>query len=335
MSAILGMEREVLVVDLNDPQPVARRLQGRSIAALAVDPQRPQRVYCGTHDAGLWISDDGGASWEHADGLAASRVLAVGVSAVAHSGEHGTVFAGTEPSALYRSDDGGRTWRDLAGLRQLPSAPTWSFPPKPETSHVRWITPHPREPARLLVAIEAGALVQSRDGGAMWEDRRPGGPFDSHTVLVHPDAPERVVSAAGDGFFASDDGGLTWHREEAGLPWRYCWGLAADAVDPKTLVISVAPGPARGHGRREHARAAICRRTGAGAWEVVREGLPGEWGTTLSVVVAHPSEAGRFFILNNTGLYESSDAGRSWSRLDVPWTDAYFDARPPALAILH
>jgi hypothetical protein len=32
---------------------------------------------------------------------------------------------------------------DLATLRQLHSAPTWSFPPRPYTHHVRWMTPDP------------------------------------------------------------------------------------------------------------------------------------------------------------------------------------------------
>jgi len=35
----------------------------------------------------------------------------------------------TEPSAVFRSDTGGDSWVDLAGLRAVPSADTWSFPP--------------------------------------------------------------------------------------------------------------------------------------------------------------------------------------------------------------
>ena len=31
---------------------------------LAVDPYRPQRVYCGTFAAGLWVTDDAGRTWQ-------------------------------------------------------------------------------------------------------------------------------------------------------------------------------------------------------------------------------------------------------------------------------
>jgi hypothetical protein len=52
-----------------------------------------------------------------------------GVFSVAVSAAEGAVYAGTEPSALFRSDDGGETWRELTALLELPSRPTWSFPP--------------------------------------------------------------------------------------------------------------------------------------------------------------------------------------------------------------
>jgi len=52
---------------------------------------------------------------------------------------------------------------------------------------------------RVFVAIEAGALVRTFDGGRIWRDRVRGGPYDTHTALTHPLAPGRIYSAAGDG----------------------------------------------------------------------------------------------------------------------------------------
>ena len=66
-------------------------------------------------------------------------VTAVDVSHAEQADGLGIVYAGTEPSAVFRSDNGGDSWVDLAGLRALPSAATWSFPPRPHTHHVRWI----------------------------------------------------------------------------------------------------------------------------------------------------------------------------------------------------
>jgi hypothetical protein len=50
-----------------------------------------------------------------------------------------TVYVGTEPTAFYRSDDGGESWDKMISLNNLSSSSSWSFPPRPWTSHVRWI----------------------------------------------------------------------------------------------------------------------------------------------------------------------------------------------------
>ena len=59
--------------------------------------------------------------------------------------DDGAAYAGCEPSALWRRGRGG-AWEELDGPARLPSAPTWSFPPRPWTSHVRWIAPSPHDP---------------------------------------------------------------------------------------------------------------------------------------------------------------------------------------------
>jgi len=66
-------------------------------------------------------------------------VTAVDVGQPEQADGFGIVYAGTEPSAVFRSVDGSDSWVDLASLRALPSADTWSFPPRPHTHHVRWI----------------------------------------------------------------------------------------------------------------------------------------------------------------------------------------------------
>jgi photosystem II stability/assembly factor-like uncharacterized protein len=63
---------------------------------------------------------------------------------------------------------------------------------------------------RLFVAIEAGALVRTFDGGRTWRDRVRGGPYDTHTAVTNPLAPGRIYSAAGDGYFESTDAGDSW-----------------------------------------------------------------------------------------------------------------------------
>ncbi|HWV23847.1 MAG TPA: hypothetical protein VNZ58_06635 [Thermomicrobiales bacterium] len=328
----LGMNREILIVNPARPEDATPALAGKHIAALATDPARPARVWCGTYGEGLLRSDDRGQTWHHPetapDALLTGNVLSVAVSAT-----DDVVYAGTEPSRLFRSDDGGDTWQKMESLQDLPSKLTWSFPPKPDTHHVRWITPHPTTPGELFVAIEAGAIVHSTDGGETWTDRTPDSPIDSHVVRIHPQAPDLVRSAAGDGCFESRDRGKTWSKTGAGLGWHYCYGLAIDSMQPDLALMSVAPSARLGHGGRGEPLAAIYRQEGDDPWQRVFIGLPADEGTTLAMIEADPGISRSFYAVNNRGLYFSEDGGLTWERLDVPWKDSYLDRRPAALAI--
>jgi photosystem II stability/assembly factor-like uncharacterized protein len=248
---------------------------------------------------------------------------------------------GTEPSAIFRSADGGATWRDLATLRQLPSASTWSFPPRPYTHHVRWITPDPLQPGCIYAAIEAGALLRSFDGGETWQDRKPDGPFDTHTLATHKLAPNRLYSAAGDGFMRpgigfvqSDNGGDSWYRPDEGLHHHYLWSVAVDPADPDILVISAAHGPQQAHNPAS-AESAIYRRSRNSPWQQVRAGLPAEKGVLTFVLTANPAEPGVFYAGSNKGIFRSADAGVSWEELPIHWPDNFQMGRVHALVVVE
>ncbi|MPZ20262.1 MAG: hypothetical protein GEV06_20445 [Luteitalea sp.] len=202
------------------------------------------RVYCGTAAAGLFRSRDGGRNWEPVGpGIDHPTITAVTVGHAQRADGFGIVYAGTEPSVVFRSETGGDNWVDLAGLRALPSASTWSFPPRPHTHHVRWIEADVSAADRVFVAIEAGALVRTFDGGRTWHDRVRRGPYDTHRAATHPLAPGRVYSAAGDGYFESADAGDSWRSPEDGLQHLSLVDLAVDPADPDTVVVSATDGP--------------------------------------------------------------------------------------------
>ena len=159
-----------------------------------------------------------------------------GVFSLAVSAADGAVYAGTEPSRLFRSDDRGESWRELDALLELPSRPTWSFPPRPWTSHVRWIAPSPHDADLLLVGIELGGLMRSTDGGETWQDHRPGAQPDVHSLAWHPRVEGRAYEAGGGGAAWSDDAGETWHPADDGRDRNYTWSVAVDPDDPELLV---------------------------------------------------------------------------------------------------
>lgn len=313
----------------------AERLDGMRPTCLAADPLRPGRIYCGTSDHGLWMSDDFGESWRDVGAeIAERRITAVAVAPGEATNnpspqpeqagrgvvDPAVVYIGTEPSAVYRSEDGGEQCERMRGLETLPSASTWSFPPRPETHHVRWIEPDPHQPGRLFACIEAGALVRSDDSGHTWADRVPGGPYDTHTLATHPTAAGRLYSAAGDGYFESDDAGAHWRQLETGLRHHYLFGVAVDPADPDTVLVSAAPGPYAAYNAMK-AESMVYRRSRDGDWRPVDAGLPEGAGTTVAVLVS--SGPGEFWAANNRGVYRSSDAGRTWEHMLIDWPSAY------------
>lgn len=285
---------------------------------LAVDPRAPWRAWCGTAGHGVYRSDDAGASWR-AGGLAGAHVTALEASPT----EPGVLWAGTEPSSVLRGEEGGSRWRSVGDLLELPSSPEWSFPPKPETHHVRWIGVHPRWPGVLWVAIEAGALVRSRDGGATWMDRVPGGPFDTHELAVHPDRPDTLRSAAGDGYFESADGGDTWATPRRGLDVGYLRSVAIDPGDPDTVVVSAATRPhstyvaGRSDGR-------VYRREAEGDWTRILDVWP-DPPDTIAPLLRSGRGAGELWAADERGVHRSRDGGRTWERA------ASFDPAPSNL----
>ena len=301
-------------VAIAEDSRVGLTLEGRGARCLAVDPEDPDVVYVGTSDDGLFKSSDGGRSWERLSGVSHPRVTAVALSPI-----DGALYAGTEPSSLFVSRDGGGSWRELEGMKNLPSAPTWSFPPRPWTSHVRAISPSHSDPNLVIAGIELGGVVRSPDGGESWQDQRPGAYPDCHALATHAATPKTIYEAAGEGFAESTDSGESWAGADAGITRRYVWGLAVDLEDPTLLYVSAASGPGRAHGRG-FSDAAIYRRREGGRWEPVAEGLA-EFPYALA---ADPEAPGALYAgLGDGTILRSADAGTTWDEVArVPGLDA-------------
>jgi photosystem II stability/assembly factor-like uncharacterized protein len=281
-------------------------LAGSKAQCLAVDPGDPETVYAGLRESGVRRTTDGGRTWVDC-GLPEPGVFSLAVSAA-----DGAVYAGTEPSRLFRSENRGDTWRELEALLELPSRPTWSFPPRPWTSHVRWIAPNPHDASLILVGIELGGLMRSLDGGESWEDHRPGAQRDVHSLAWHPSVPGWSYEAGGGGAAFSDDSGETWQAADDGRDRHYTWSVAVEPKDPEQWYVSASTGPFAAHGRGDP-QARIYRRRGAEPWRSLAGGLPEPLPAMPYALVAVD---GRLFAgLSDGQIWESRDRGDSWHAL--------------------
>jgi photosystem II stability/assembly factor-like uncharacterized protein len=314
MPILVATDREIVVVD--PAHGTAESAQGITDrpTCLVSDALVRGRAWCGTHRDGVFRTDDGGRSWWSV-GLAGRLIMAIAASPV----ERDVVRVGMEPSEVWRSADGGTTWEQTGRLDTLASSSEWSFPPRPDTHHVRWIACHPLESGRLWVAIEAGALVSTIDGGRSWRDRVAGGPWDTHELAVHRNAPDMLRVAAGDGYFESDDGGETWRSPSAGLEVGYLRSVAIDPGEPEVVVVSASSGPHSAYvaGRsdgRLYRRVARPPGEIEARWERVRDGWP-EPPSTIAPLLCASANPGEIWAADERGVHRSDDGGKSWHRV--------------------
>lgn len=267
-----------------------------------------------THGCGLARSDDGGATWRWINaGITQFDCWAVRSGRL--QGEE-VLIAGTMPARLFISRDGGASWSEAMGLRAVPSADRWFFPPPPHQGHVKEIV---IAGDRLYVGIEVGALLISEDGGASFR-ALPVDPdpveIDVHRIAIHPDRPGRILLSNGlAGMMESHDDGLTWERSVFAAGLDYPEPMVTHPDEPDLIFVGGAVGWPPHWYRLGRARGRIARsRDGGRSWETLLGGLPNGqrpmWGgLTLEVW----SGGYAVYAVDTDGqVFASRDGGETW-----------------------
>jgi len=231
--------------------------------------------------------------------------------------------------AVVTSDDLGNSWREEAGGSiEFPSdagaalEQIWQLQPGPKS-----------RPDEVWAGVEPAALFRSTDGGqtfglirALWDHpHRPqwhpgAGGQCLHTVIPHPDYPERtLIAISTGGVYRTFDAGESWAPSNTGIGTPFMPGpppefgqcvhkVAADPDDPDQLVL-------QNHG-------GVYRSSDWGSsWQPAEDGLPANFGFGL---VRAPRPSGRFFVSPLTAdmarfpvdgraaIYRTDDGGDSW-----------------------
>jgi photosystem II stability/assembly factor-like uncharacterized protein len=218
VDAVIGTTSGVLRLRDGGLEPLG--LDGHRVTALHASRDV---VLAGTYGDGLFLSGDGGRSWEELDGV--TRIPGherwylpysprAGAARNAYvSGDRLLVAA--EVAGLLRSEDGGRTWvcEPVAG-----------------DEDVHHVTAHPDDPDLLYVSLGSaslnqregrhGGIARSRDGGQTWEKLETD---YTRATIVPPQRPDLLLAGPalrvgrGGRIVVSSDGGDTWEPAGHGI----------------------------------------------------------------------------------------------------------------------
>lgn len=141
------------------------------ITALAIHPLNPDVVYAGARGAGLWKTEDGGATWRPVtDALPLARADAVLIDP---ANPDRVLMAST--SGVFESTDGGAVWVRRTAVNLQPT--NGGFLLKRNVIFAGAASPSP--PGEILYLSTLQGVMVSRDGGRNWttvlggRDRNP------------------------------------------------------------------------------------------------------------------------------------------------------------------
>lgn len=273
-----------------------------------VDPREPRRIYLslgGSRDAGLWVSEDGGRSWDRR-----RRRQLLKLSADPHAA--GTVIAWSGGSFLERSRDAGRTWEpffDAATARAANAYPVG-------------LVADPQQAGRFFVLVTASdptpGLYVTTDGGRHWHASAAGMPdFWFPSALAVDRGGALLVGGQFDpthgDLFRSADAGAHWQPASRGLANAT---VSALAVSRRGTLF--AAGLPFGLARSLDGGASWAALSLATADPPTAEPVLGQLAAdpsdpdTLYAVKAYPFDS------SATVLWKTTDGGTSWHPLPYP-----------------
>ncbi len=244
------------------------------------------------------------------------------------SDEPEKLYCGVEPAALFESGDEGESWSMVRGLYDHPHRPRWM--PSNGGLVLHTVVPDPRSKERMYVAVSAGGVYRTEDGGSTWlarnngvrvmflPERYPEFGQCVHKIVLHESRPERLFLQNHWGLYRSDNRGDSWQDIARGVPSDFGFAMLMHPHDADCVYIVPVESDEFRCTPEGHLRVYRTRNAG-GSWEALDRGLPqrGAYETVLRDAMSSDSldPAGIYFGTRSGKVYGSRDEGKSWKKI--------------------
>jgi serine/threonine protein kinase len=312
---------------------------GHNVYAIVYDGRGDQhRIWASTQSywgALLRSSDDFGKSWTNPQQAPIRFPSDTGVSlkniwqiALGRADEPNVLYCGVEPAAIFETRDAGETWSLVRGLFDHPHRPRWM--PGNGGLALHTIVLDPADHQRMYVAISAGGVYRTNDGGRIWTaqnrgirattmpDKYPEFGQCVHKIVMHPARPERLFLQSHWGLYRSDNCAENWVDIANGVPSDFGFAMLTHPKNPECVYI--VPVESDEFRCTCDGRLRVYRTRNSGAsWEPLMRGLPQKraYETVLRDAITADAfdPVGIYFGTRSGQLFGSRDEGRTWLKI--------------------
>jgi photosystem II stability/assembly factor-like uncharacterized protein len=257
-----------------------------NVGSLAIDPQNPATIYCGTGEANLSLDS----------------------------------YAGV---GLYQSVNGGKSWKLLARSSDtgIPTRIGVIAIDPFDSKHLLIGGVGANESSSR--PQDLGGMYGSGDGGVTWqrEDFISAKNYWCHSIVFHP-AKKGVIFAAfteqgtKNGIWLSEDGGKSWTQLSKGLPASESFGRTSLAISPSDPNVIYAFAQNTLSGRSDLLLGVFRSADGGKTWKEIggkhfaKEGQI-SYGNTIAVHPKNPNQV----LCGGVDLHLSTNGGKAWTKV--------------------
>mgnify|MGYP000937840060 CR=1 FL=1 len=240
-----------------------------------------ETVYAGVEDAALFVSKDGGSTWQELPGLrkAKGQLWQPGAGGLClHTilldpVNLERIYVAISAAGAFRTQDGGQTWQPInKGLRSDYKLPD----PDADVGHC------------------------------------------VHSLALHPSRPEVLFMQKHWDVLRSDNAGEAWHEVSGNLPSDFGFPIAVHAHEPETVYVVPIKSDSE-HFPPDGKLRVYRSRSGGNDWQALTDGLPQKdcYVNVLRSALAVDTleECGIYFGTSGGQVYVSADSGDHWETI--------------------